>query len=133
MEAAVLQRRGFISDGRPLVQRPGEAIHQQLAREKLRGERMPQVITIDGMGDSGFARLGALHGVAHWRRKDPADAAGFAQRQQAAEVVLMQAGARGVMHQHPLRLRQRLQAREHGIGALGAAIHDGNLRVLRQR
>ena len=30
--------------------------------------------------DSGFARLGALHGVAHWRRKDPADAAGFAQR-----------------------------------------------------
>ena len=45
----------------------------------------------------------------------------------------MQAGARGVMHQHPLRLRQRLQAGEHRIGALGAAIHDGNLRVLGQR
>ena len=94
---------------------------------------MPQVIAVDGMGDSGFARLGALHGVAHWRRKDPADAAGFAERQQAAEVVLMQAGARGVMHQHPLRLRQRLQAGEYRIGALSAAIHHGNLRMLRQR
>ncbi len=99
----------------------------------MRGERMPQVIAVDGMGNSGFVRLGALHGVAHWRRKDPADAAGFAERQQAAEVVLMQAGARGVMHQHPLRLRQRLQAGEHRIGTLGAAIHHGNLRMLRQR
>ena len=105
MEAAILQRRGFIGDGGPLVQRPGEAIHQQLAREKLRGERVPQVITIDGMGDGGFARLGALHGVAHRGREDPADAAGFTECQQAAEVILMQAGARGVMHQHPLRFR----------------------------
>ncbi len=45
----------------------------------------------------------------------------------------MQAGARGVMHQHPLRLRQRLQAGEYRIGALSAAIHHGNLRMLRQR
>jgi hypothetical protein len=44
----------------------------------------------------------------------------------------MQARARGVMHQHPLRAG-RLNARQHGIGALGAAINNGNLRMIRQR
>jgi hypothetical protein len=34
------------------------------------------------------------------------------------------------VHQHPLRLRQRLQASQYGVGALGAAIDDGNLRMM---
>jgi hypothetical protein len=37
------------------------------------------------------------------------------------------------MHQHPLRIFGSLNARQHGVGALGAAINNGNLRMICQR
>ena len=83
MEAAVLQRRGFIGDGRPLVQRPGEAIHQQLAREKLRGERVPQVITIDGMGDNAAIAVAEAAKDGKFLSKDD-----FRQRTKATKTVI---------------------------------------------
>jgi hypothetical protein len=41
MKAAVLQRRGFVGDGRPFIKRPRQAINKQFAREKLRRQRVP--------------------------------------------------------------------------------------------
>ena len=94
---------------------------------------MPQVVAIDGMSNGDLAGFGPLHGIPDRCRQDAANAAGFAQRQQAGEIVLMQARARGVMHQHPLRIGQRLQAGKHGVGAFAAAVNNGNLRMGGQR
>jgi hypothetical protein len=85
------------------------------------------------VGDGTLARLGTLHGVAHRRGQNAAHFTGFAQRQQACQVVLMQARTCRVMDQHPLGASGSLNARQHGIGALGAAINYGNLWVVCQR
>ena len=45
----------------------------------------------------------------------------------------MQAGARGIVHQHPVGFAKNLQASENGVRAFRAAINDGDLGVVRQR
>jgi hypothetical protein len=131
--AAILQRRGFVRDGRTFFQRSRQAVVEEFAGEKLWRQRVPEVDALNGVGDGLSARLGALHGVAHRRGKKAADPACLTQRKQARKVVLMQARARGVMHQHPLHVSGGLNASKDGVGALGTAVNNGNLRVVRQR
>lgn len=54
-------------------------------------------------------------------------------RQQALEIVGMQAGACSVVHQHPVRIARQLQPGHHRIGALPAALGDDHPRITGDR
>ena len=76
---------------------------EQIAAERLRGQRAPQPVARLGRRDaSGFA--GALEGVAHGRGEDGAVGAGVRRCDQPVDVVRAQVGPRGVVHQQQLAI-----------------------------
>ena len=85
------------------------------------------------MGNRWFTRFGTLHGVTHRGGQNAAHFTGFTQGQQTRQIVVMQTGTRGIVHQHPLRVPGSLNARQNGVSPLCAAVNDGNLRMIRQR
>ena len=66
-------------------------------------------IRISESGKHSFRQEVVRKAMGAYRRGENAPhATGFAQRQQALKVVLVQARARGIVHQHPFSFRQRL-------------------------
>ena len=126
-----LHRARVVRHPCPALEHGAKRTAQRLEAEHLGREGAPEVFTGQCRGDPAID-TGPLHRVVDRPRQQAAALAGV-YRHQAVQVLPAQAGARGVVHQHPvLGGRDRgevIERVEHRVAALRPAFDTANPRV----
>src|SRR5471032_811450 len=90
---------------------------------------MPQLFTINRMGDSPHAGFTAFHGIAYRCGKNTADVGKCGDCQQTVQIIDMQARPGGIVYQHPTVRACLLEAGHHRVGPLAAPDNHLNTRI----
>src|SRR5438105_9657498 len=118
-----LHRLGLVGRGGLVL----EPTAQQPVAEHLRRLRAPQVQARDGGGDT-LVLVGALQRIGERHREEPAHLIILELVQELLDELGLDAGARGIMHEHPIVLRDAvlevLQRVEDRLGTVRAAAEE---------